>query len=88
MGELDFLSTFLYPLLDDMLEFSVLSAVFYVIFLMLMPVLLNNLLVWTLSLIIFLDFVGFRFYGIPMGREMQHIYDEIIIFMRSFKMNI
>ncbi|OWA53039.1 putative Transient receptor potential cation channel subfamily A member 1 [Hypsibius exemplaris] len=44
-GELDFLSTFLYPLMDGMLEYPTLAAIFYAIFLMLMPILLNNLLI-------------------------------------------
>jgi hypothetical protein len=45
VGDLESLDNFINPLMDGMLEYPLLSFIVYVIFLMLMPILLNNLLV-------------------------------------------
>ena len=45
IGDLESLENFIYPLMDGMLEYPLLSFIFYSVFLMLMPILLNNLLV-------------------------------------------
>ncbi|OQV14236.1 putative Transient receptor potential cation channel subfamily A member 1 [Hypsibius exemplaris] len=44
VGDLESLDNFIYPLMEGMLEYPLLSFIFYAIFLMLMPILLNNLL--------------------------------------------
>ncbi|OQV14239.1 Transient receptor potential cation channel subfamily A member 1 [Hypsibius exemplaris] len=44
VGDLEANNDFIYPLMDGMLEYPLLSFLFYAIFLMLMPILLHNLL--------------------------------------------